>query len=200
MTLFATIRHGPTEWNAVGRVQGRSDIPLSAAGRDTVAAWRVPPELAGFDWIASPLKRTAETAEALTGGPVARDDRLVEMDWAEWEGNTLAALRAELGDLMVAWESRGLDFHAPGGESPRDVQRRVAPLLAEIAARDTPVAAVTHRGVIRAIYALASGWDMTGKPPEKLREETAHIFLLSPGGVPLVHRVNIPLMAEERPE
>ena len=200
MTLFATIRHGPTEWNAIGRVQGRTDVPLSEAGHHTVSAWRVPPALDGFDWITSPLKRTAQTAEALTGGPVAPDDRLMEMDWAEWEGNTLESLRAELGDLMVAWESRGLDFRAPGGESPRDVQRRVAPLLAEIAVRDTPVAAVTHRGVIRAIYALASGWDMTGKPPEKLHDDCAQIFLLSPGGIPLVYRVNIPLVAEESAE
>ena len=200
MTPLALIRHGPTEWNAIGRVQGRTDIPLSEAGRDAVAAWCAPPELAGFDWVASPLKRTAQTAESLTGGPVALDERLMEMDWAEWEGNTLAALREELGDLMVAWESRGLDFRAPGGESPRDVQRRVAPLLAEIAARGKSVAAVTHRGVIRAIYALASGWDMTGKPPEKLHDAAVQIFLLTPGGMPLVHRVNIPLVAEEKPE
>lgn len=193
MIPLAVIRHGPTEWNAVGRVQGRTDIPLSAAGRQTVGAWRIPAELVGFDWIASPLVRASETAKMLTGGPVPHDHRLVEMDWAEWEAQSLTALREELGDLMVAWEAKGLNFRAPGGESPHDVQHRIAPLLAEIAARGRPTAAVTHKGVIRALYALSVGWDMTGKPPEKLLDGCAHIFLLTAGGMPVLSQVNIPL-------
>lgn len=193
MTHFALIRHGPTGWNAAGRVQGRSDIPLSEEGRRTVAGWRTPAELDGFEWVASPLSRAMETARALSGGAVRTDERLIEMNWAKWEGQSLESLRRELGDLMVAWEAKGLDFRAPGGESPREVQKRVAPLLSEIAAHGKPTVAVTHKGVIRAIYALASGWDMTGKPRERLRESCAHIFLLSAGGVPLVSQINIPL-------
>ena len=54
---------------------------------------------------------------------------------------------------------------------------------------------MTHKGVIRALYALASGWDMRGAPPEKLRQPCAHRFLLSPGGDPRVERLNIPLTA-----
>lgn len=197
MTLLAVIRHGPTKWNAIGRVQGRTDVPLSETGRRTVRTWRVPAELAGFDWITSPLARAVETAEMLTGGPVPRDDRLIEMDWAEWETQSLESLRRELGDLMTAWEAKGLDFRAPDGESPRDVQRRVAPLLGEIVARGQPTVAVTHKGVIRALYALSTGWDMTGKPREKLYEACAHIFLLTAGGVPVISQVNIPLVPGE---
>lgn len=193
MTLFAVIRHGPTEWNAIGRVQGRSDIALSADGRKTVSGWAAPPQLAGFSRLSSPLTRAAETAEILFRAPVARDDRLIEMDWAEWEGMSLESLRAELGDLMVAWEARGLDFRAPGGESPRDVQARLAPLLAEIVAAGTPTVAVTHKGVIRALYALATGWDMTDKPRDKLRDDCAHLFSLSPQGIPVVDTLNVAL-------
>lgn len=199
MTPFAIIRHGPTEWNAIGRVQGRTDIPLDAEGRAIVAGWRRPAEFDGFDWIASPLRRAVQTAEKLTGAWPRTDERLVEMDWAEWEGRTLVDLRQEFGDLMVAWEAKGLDFRAPGGESPRDVQHRIAPLLAEIAARGEPTVAVTHKGVMRAIYALSTGWDMTGKPREKMLEACAHLFLLSPGGMPVLKKINIPLGAGEAP-
>lgn len=194
MTLLCVIRHAPTEWNAIGRVQGRTDIPLSAEGRAVAAQWAPPDSVAGFHWIASPLKRTVETATILSGcAEIATDSRLVEMDWAEWEGATLTALRAELGDLMTAWEARGLDFRAPAGESPRDVQGRLAPLLAEIAAGERPTVAVTHKGVIRALYAQATGWDMTGKPPQKLRDACAHVFALTREGRPVVEELNIPL-------
>ncbi len=199
MTPFAIIRHGPTEWNATGRVQGRTDIPLNAVGRAIVAGWRRPAEFDGFHWIASPLRRAVQTAESLAGDSPPTDERLVEMDWAEWEGRTLVDLRQEFGDLMVAWEAKGLDFRAPGGESPRDVQHRIAPLLAEIAARREPVVAVTHKGVMRAIYALSTGWDMTGKLREKMLKACAHLFLLSPGGMPVLKKINIPLGADEAP-
>jgi probable phosphoglycerate mutase len=197
MVRFAVIRHAPTEWNAIGRVQGRTDIPLSKTGRTVAAGWSLPPELAEFRAIASPLTRTVETASLLLGRAVATDERLVEMDWAAWEGRELPDLRAELGDLMVAWEAKGLDFRAPEGESPRDVQARLAPLLAEVARAGQPTVAVTHKGVIRALYALAIGWDMTDKPPEKLRDDCVHIFTLSSEGAPAVDRLNLPLAGGE---
>ncbi len=193
MTRLAVIRHGPTEWNAIGRVQGRTDVPLSEAGRRVVAGWSLPPELAGFRPIASPLARTLETARILFDRAVPTDPRLVEMDWAAWEGRTLSDLRAELGELMAAWEAEGLDFRAPGGESPRDVQARIAPLLGEIAAAGEPVVAVTHKGLIRALYALATGWDMAGKPPTRLLENSVHIFRLEAGGGARVDRLNLSL-------
>src|SRR3546814_10532072 len=64
---------------------------------------------------------------------VCSSDLLVETDWGAWEGRTLAELRADLGAGMAANEARGLDFRPPGGESPRDVQDRMRPLLAELA-------------------------------------------------------------------
>ncbi len=193
MTLLALIRHGPTEWNENGLVQGRSDIPLSDRGRAKVTQWRLPDMLAGFDWVASPLSRAQETARILSGGPVPGDDRLVEMDWAVWEGRTLPDLRAELGDLMTAWEAKGLDFRAPGGESPREVQARLRPFLAERAAADRPTVAVCHRGVIRAVYALAIDWDMTHKPPRRLADSTVQLFRLGEDGMPSVHALDLPL-------
>ncbi len=193
MTLIAFIRHGDTDWNRRGLIQGSSDIGLDEEGRASVAAWRVPPDLAGFDWLASPLKRAHQTAEILAGYACPTDARLVEMSWGEWEGRTIPDLRAELGDLMKAWEARGLDFQGPGGESPRMVQDRIRPLLAEIARAQKPVVAVAHRGVIRAVYALATGWDMVSKAAERPRDDCAHLFALSDDGQPSLHKLNIPL-------
>jgi len=193
MTELALIRHGPTDWNTRKLVQGTSDIPLSEAGRNRVADWTLPGEVAGFDWVSSPLSRCVETARILTGGTVAADDRLVEMAWGEWEGCKLEDLRAQLGDLMAAWEARGLDFQAPGGESPREVQARVQPFLKETACAGRPTVAVCHKGVIRAIYALAADWDMTSKPPVKLEDNCVHMFTLGADGMPAAAALNIAL-------
>lgn len=193
MTLLAVIRHGPTEWNEKGVVQGHSDIPLSASGRASVSAWTTPRNLTAFDWVASPLERAHETAVILSGRHPRADDRLIEMNWAAWEGKRLPELRAELGDLMKAWEAKGLDFRAPGGESPRDVQGRLKPFLAECAAKRQDTVAVCHKGVLRALYALSVSWDMTDKAPEKLHDECVHYFRLDPNGAPTPHRLNQPM-------
>lgn len=192
-TFVAFIRHGDTDWNRRGLIQGSSDIELDEEGRATVAAWRVPPDLEGFDWLASPMKRAYQTAEILAGRACPTDARLVEMCWGGWEGRTIPDLRAELGDLMKAWEARGLDFQGPGGESPRMVQDRIRPLLAEIAQAQRPVVAVAHRGVIRAVYAMATGWDMVSKASERPRDDCAHLFSLDADGQPRLHKLNIPL-------
>ena len=197
MTALVIIRHGPTAWNEGGRVQGREDIPLSDTGRAEVRRWRVPPEIAGFEWVTSPLSRAVETASLLGAVDPPSDHRLVEMKWGSWSGLQLEALRAELGDLMKAWEARGLDFQAPGGESPRDVQDRLRPFLAERASLQAPTVVVAHKGIIRAVYALSVGWDMTGPSPHKLRDGCAQMFRLGPDGTPSIERLNIALASDE---
>lgn len=192
MTLFAVLRHGPTEWSASRRLQGRSDIPLSPAGCAAVAAWRLPPALVGCAWLSSPLRRAVATAEGL-GVAAEREARLIEMAWGSWEGLTLAELAAMPDAALAEREAAGLDFCPPGGESPRQVQARLTPLLGEIARRGEVVAAVTHKGVIRALFALASGWDMLGKPPVRLDRQAAHLFRLDVAGRPAIERLNLPL-------
>lgn len=191
-TPLALIRHGPTRWNAEKRIQGRTDTPLGAAGRATVRTWRLPPEFAAYHWYASDKRRAIETAQLLGLDPII-EPILAEMSWGEWEGKRLPELRDALGQDFVDNESRGLDFRPPGGESPRDVQDRVLPWLARVAAERAPAGAVAHGGVIRAIYALASGWDMTGKPPVRLRDGCLQLFRLDARGNPSVDRLNIHL-------
>lgn len=193
MIELVMIRHGPTAWNAEGRMQGRSDQPLSETGRLEVATWRVPEAFHGHHWVVSPLGRARETA-ALLGHPEAEpESAVIETDWGDWEGCRLEDLRAQHGDRMAAMEALGLDFRPPGGERPRDVQDRLRPWLARLAETGQPTVAVCHRGVIRALYALATGWDFTGKPPVKLRHATAHRFLVEATGRPDVAQMNLPL-------
>jgi probable phosphoglycerate mutase len=189
MTLLVLLRHGATEWTREHRLQGRADLPLAAAGRESVRGWRLPPELSALRWLSSPLKRCTETA-ALLGLEATIEPRLIEMDWGRWEGHTIAELREERASEVDAMEARGLDLEPPGGESPRQVQRRLTPLLEEIAALGAPTGALTHKGVIRAILALATGWDMTAPEPAKLTWDAVHAFRLGRGGAPSVVGLN----------
>ncbi len=199
MTILVLIRHGATQWNLDGRIQGRADPPLAPQGRAEVSAWRLPPDMAGapgidgWVWLTSPLARARETAALLHAAPVSVEPALIEMDWGVWEGRRLAELRSEGGQDMAAREARGLDFRPPGGETPREVRARLRPLLERLEAASRATIAVTHKGVIRALYTLASGWDMTGRPPEKLRDACAHRFQLGPGGAPNAAQLNLPL-------
>jgi probable phosphoglycerate mutase len=196
---LAILRHGPTAWNEAGRIQGHSDQPLSPAGAAQVARWRLPAELADWRWYRSPLRRAAMTAAILGHADAAAEARLIEMNWGDWEGVRLAELRARLGAKMTAMEDRGLDFRPPGGESPRDVQARLAPFLARLGAARERAVAVAHKGVIRALYAAARCWPMTGRSPEKLREPCYHVFAIDPQGRPRIEALNCPLLPEAPP-
>ena len=106
MSRLLVLRHGPTAWNERGAIQGRADPPLSAAGRDRVARWRLPAGYGTARWIASPLRRAIETAR-LMGGDPAPEPRLLELDWGEWQGCSLAALRADPRNRMPEREAAG---------------------------------------------------------------------------------------------
>jgi probable phosphoglycerate mutase len=188
MVLLAMLRHGDTAWSAEGRIQGRADVPLSDIGRDAIRRLQLPEACAGMHVVTSPLARCVETA-ALLGAPQAeREPRLLETSWGAWEGRRLAELRAELGAAMVENEARGWDFRPERGESPREVLARLRPWLAGL---DAPTLAITHRGVIRAVYASAAGWDLRGKPPAKLSWDAVHLFRIGAGGAPAIERLNL---------
>jgi probable phosphoglycerate mutase len=191
--IVALIRHASTAWNEEGRMQGRRDIPLSERGRAQVLSWRLPADLLGAPRVSSPLRRAVETAELLGGGPVELENALIEMDWGAWEGQTLAALREMNGSEYERNEARGLDFRPPGGESPREVRARVQPWLACAATNPVPIVAVTHLGVLRVIVAAATGWDMTGKPPIRLRGDALHRFAVDTRGRVSIVECNTPL-------
>jgi probable phosphoglycerate mutase len=167
---------------------------LSARARAQLAALCAPAALDGFVWLTSPLGRAQETARLLApSGPITVEPALIESRWGAWEGETLDGLRARLGAGFTDIERRGLDFLPPGGESPRMVQQRLRPWLARLGATRQPVVAVTHKGVIRAVLGLATGWDFLGKPPARLDWSMAHLFAIDATGHPAIHHLNLPL-------
>ncbi|MSP82239.1 MAG: histidine phosphatase family protein [Alphaproteobacteria bacterium] len=195
MTELLLLRHGPTSEATEARLKGRLDVPLSDAGRAEIAAWRLPILFAAARWYASPLARTRETATILGLSAIA-DPRLIEMDWGRWEGHSLEELRAADPEGVAANEARGLDFRPPGGESPRTVQARLMPWLAEAAAAAGPVGAVTHKGVIRALIGLATGWDFLGPPPARIGYGLGYHLRLGRDGTPAVVRPGFALGSE----
>ena len=195
-TLLAIIRHGLTPWNMERKIQGQSDISLSEHGKRLIAGCSLPECLEKALWFTSPLKRAVETAQLLSVKNVSIDRRLIEMDWGEWEGKKLNDLRLTLGSDMKINEDRGLDFMPPGGESPRHVQHRIKSLLFELSQENSYkiVGAISHKGVIRSLLSLATGWDMLGQPPIKMDWTKIQIFSIDADGIPRPYRYNVPLV------
>ncbi|RYE68854.1 MAG: histidine phosphatase family protein, partial [Rhizobiaceae bacterium] len=110
--LLYVIRHGQTDWNAEGRLQGQKDIPLNdtgrlqATGNGEALKELLGDDVADFDFVASPLSRTRETMERLRTAmgldPLAyrTDDRLVEVSFGDWEGQTLAEVKKLEPELL----------------------------------------------------------------------------------------------------
>lgn len=192
MIRLALLRHGATAWNAEHRLQGRADIPLSEAGLAQLRGRRLPDGFTGRHWLTSPLQRAVATAEAL-GIAATVEPAVIEMHWGVYEGHTPAELQAIHGRAFAQNEARGLDLLPPGGESPRMVQARLQPWLRRLAATGADAGAVTHKGVIRALLALACDWPMLGKPPVKLDWQCLHDFRITDDGRPELLAANIPL-------
>ncbi|HSH06166.1 MAG TPA: histidine phosphatase family protein, partial [Burkholderiales bacterium] len=94
MTLLATLRHAQTEWSRDKRIQGRTDVPLSDAGRAALAGHALPALCGGMRAVTSPLARCVETATLLGHADADREPRIAEMRWGAWEGERIADLRA----------------------------------------------------------------------------------------------------------
>lgn len=160
MRQILLVRHGESEWNAVGRWQGQADPPLSDHGRHQ--ALRASRALGTVDMIVtSTLERARDTAEiiseALGVGPVGRDERLIERDAGEWSGLT----RAEISDAWPGYlaedpKDRSIQRRPPGWEPDSVLLVRARAALEDTVAHLTPdgaAIAVTHGGVIYAIEA-----------------------------------------------
>ena len=187
------LRHGRTAWNLERRMQGRVDTTLCDEGRRRLVGLRIPDRFAHYAWVSSPLTRCVQTAAALGQETVRKEPRIIEMDWGRWEGFSLADLRERDPGGMRINEARGLDFRPDGGESPREVAKRLGPWLAEVGSQRQEVVMVSHKGVLRALLSRAIGWDMKDKAPVKLDWDCCQHFRVAPdGGVDLAES-NIPL-------
>jgi probable phosphoglycerate mutase len=141
------VRHGESEFITQGRFQGQAETPLSATGLRQAAlvaerlahphdAPALPlPEGPLRELVHSPLRRTAQTAEAVAAAmlpsPVPRPDAgFLEIGQGEWEGRGHAEIEERWGDVLATWRRRPLEAWAPGGEAIPDVAARVRPALA----------------------------------------------------------------------
>ena len=159
------IRHGETDWNLEGRLQGQKDIPLNDLGRvQAEEAGRrlrsIAPHCEDLAYVASPMRRTRETMEILRGaiglhpGSYKLDERLIEITFGAWEGMTWKEVRKAEPQLAALRERDKWNYVPPGGESYAMLVDRIHPVLEDIT-RDTVI--VAHGGVARAFLALCCG-------------------------------------------
>ena len=155
MTLIL-VRHGQTAVNAEGRLQGRIDAPLTDLGRRQAAASGAALGGEVTRVVVSPLLRARQTAEAFGLAASIRvdvDERWVELDYGEWDGQPLRSMPAEGWD---AWRADPA-FAPPGGESLVALAERVRSACDDLAgdARDGDVVVVSHVSPIKAAVAWA---------------------------------------------
>lgn len=177
--MLYLVRHGRTASNASGLLLGRADPPLDAVGE--TQADRLAGALREVDRIiASPLTRTMQTAAAIGarhGIDVELDDRMIELDYGEWDQRPLESVTAE---QWAAWRA-DVDFTPPGGESLRTLGIRVRSALDDLAdeAADRNVVVVTHVSPVKAGVAWAIdvgddlAWRMFVAPASITRISTA---------------------------
>lgn len=194
MTLITLIRHGQTDWNLEGRIQGSTDIPLNDTGRAQARAAAA--RLAGtrFDHVyTSPLMRAHETAEIIAG-ELGLPAPLITVGMREHE------FGAAEGLLWDAYRERfGADRDAiPGAETVPQLTERALSSLERIdraarrrsAPRTESVLVATHGGVIRALLEHASGGTLPA-PGERLGNGSVHRFAMDGGGIRLLDAVAV---------
>jgi probable phosphoglycerate mutase len=149
------VRHGESAWNAIGRLQGQADAPLSERGREQARALRdtlaaLPP----MGLITSDLSRARDTG-VLAGFDGAEEDaRWRERSLGVWEGRIETDVPA---DELRAFRERD---HVPaGGEHWAELQARVGAALEELAGRGGSSLVFTHGGCVRAAVAYLTGAD-----------------------------------------
>ena len=187
VSVLYLVRHGQSEWNRIGRIQGRSESPLTGRGREQAAALgrmlrTVLPD-SGIDIVASPLGRACETATIIAGelgraaSEVSTDERINDFDIGELAGypgwDAVADDHPQLARLRL---EDPIHFQPPGGESGADVLARARDFLTarEIAGRDTLV--VGHGVINKFIRAAARG--ITGGDIIALGEDQDVVYRL----------------------
>ncbi len=159
MTKICLVRHGETDWNAIGKLQGRTDIPLNKTGVFQAEACGEFLKESEWDFIiTSPLKRAKQTAEIIKRKidvPLLEMEEFIERHFGEAEGMTLQESLAAFPDKMY-----------PNQESMSSLNTRLMSGLEEIHQKykDKKILVVAHGAVIGAILSsLSNGEIGTGK-------------------------------------
>ena len=187
------IRHGETEWNALGRFQGSQDIPLNDLGRkQAVHAGGIVKDLFARDerspdslhYVSSPLGRARSTMEAvrvqldLPPADYVLDDRLREIGYGLWEGSTIAQQEASNPDIFASRQLDKWGVPPPGGESYASITLRVRDWYEGLTG-DT--VAVAHGGTARALM-VALGVQTIAAAADLTIEQGA-VYVFGPNGL-----------------
>jgi broad specificity phosphatase PhoE len=148
VTRLLLVRHGESEWNAVGRWQGWADPPLSELGeRQAAVASRAVGAVDAV--VSSDLQRARRTAEIIAGeigvGPVVVDSALRERDAGPWTGFTRAEIEVEWPGFLASGK------RPDGFEDDEALLDRVIPIVHTLEHAGSAVLVVTHGGVIGAV-------------------------------------------------
>lgn len=161
--LLTLVRHGRTQANAGGLLQGHIDNALDEVGHDQATV--LGPALARVApvdrIIASPLVRAQQTATAIAGHVgigVETDRRWIELDYGDYDGQPMSSVPPE---VWAQWRSDP-DFRPPRGESMAELETRVRAALIDLATNDTAmhIVVVSHVSPIKAAVAWALGVDI----------------------------------------
>ena len=179
------VRHGESEWNREGRIQGHADVGLSELGRRQ--AELLSTRLAGESIDAaysSDLSRAADTAAGALDArdvPLITDPDLREFSYGAWEGLTLKEVKEQDPELFDARFTRGDNaFAAPGGEDSADILKRVQRFIAGVVERHSPdenLLIVGHGGSMRALALCLL--ELTDESMWKLRMSNASVSIIS---------------------
>ena len=179
MIRLALLRHGHTEWNRQGRIQGRTDIPLDDDARKQLADMALPPPWDSADLVASPLRRAVDTARLVGKRAPRIEPALIEMNWGDWEGQQRLVLDAQPDSGYRPIETWGWNYSPPCGESPAALRDRLLPWAESL---DGDTLAICHIGVMRVLLAHATGWNFDGPAPFRVKRNRLYLIDISADG------------------
>lgn len=186
MLKLYLIRHGETQWNAEGRIQGHTDIELNEQGLEQ--ARRLAARLSGegaFDAIyASPLRRAFHTATLIGDAlqlPVIPDARLLERSLGALEGLTMSDIKEKFPQVHRAWHEGGIRPHIPGEEARETFLERTRAFLQDVRAKhhEGRVLVITHGGTINML--LLTGLNLDPERPLPFHIDNASLNIVQWG-------------------
>ena len=195
------VRHGETDWNTETRIQGRTDIPLNQNGRYVAELTRDGLKDVRFDAaFSSPLSRAKETAEIILQGrgvEIFEDERIIEVNFGKYEGQT----PAESDDNRKLFFSRPEEYVAKdGAERIEDMFARESDFLNELfhneKYKDSTILVTTHGAALSGLLCVIKGYDICDLWKDGLHQNCGITIVNVENGKPKIERESFILYDE----